>query len=110
MSSAAIGFLAGAGCILAADAVMLAAHPANHLESPIGLVVAWWIVNFPAIPFVWALVQVVPTARAEPWLTPWDYLMIAATMLCASLAWGGVGALVGKWMKRQTHGRETIAP
>ena len=110
MSRSAIGFLIGTGSILAADAAMLAAHPSNHLNSPMAWVIAWWVVNFPAIPFVWALIQVTPTARAEPWLTDWDYLMIAATMLCASLAWGSVGAIIGRLTTRQTGESESIAP
>jgi hypothetical protein len=99
MSRSAIGFLAGAGYSFAANALMFVAF--LRINSPSICVGIWWVVNFPSIPFLWALAKFFPPPSDDAAGLRWDYFMWAVGACCAACVWGLFGTLVARLSKRR---------
>ena len=99
MSRGASGFRTGVGYCLAANALMFGAF--LRINSPTVCVAIWWVVNFPSIPFLWALAQFFPPPNGEADVIRWDYCMWVAGAFCACCFWGVFGALVARLTVRQ---------
>jgi hypothetical protein len=99
MSRSAKGFLMGAGYCFAANLLMFVAF--LQISSPTVCVTTWWVVNFPSIPFLWALTQFVPPPLDEADAIAWDYCMWVVGAFCACGFWGLFGMLVGRLTGRR---------
>jgi hypothetical protein len=101
MSRSAIGFLAGVGYCFAANILMFVAF--LRINSPTVCVVTWWIVNFPSIPFLWALAKFFPPPTDDAAGLRWDYFMWAVGAFCACCIWGVFGTLVARLSRRRAN-------
>ena len=81
------------------------------ITTPIGLLswdrptlnLIFLLLTLPALPIVYALVQLIPPPLGESEIQPWDYQVLSVGILVSAVAWGLVAGFLRRYFGRKSH-------
>ena len=92
-----IGFVVALAFILISTTIGLLSWDRPTLNS------IFQLLTMPALPIVYALVQLIPPPMGESEIQPWDYQMLSVSILVSAVVWGLFAGLLTRYFRRKSH-------